>query len=274
MAGYIVTGKPGAGKGKFGVMRMREALEEGRRVATNFNLHLDNLLPAKSRATAVRVPDRPTGDDLLALGSGSQGTYDETMFGELHLDEAASWLNTRQYADKGRAALIDWLVHQRKHRWHVYIYVQELGMIDKQIREGLADYCVKIVNANKMRIPVVGAVLGKKHGRMPRLHLANTSMLDLPGVIVERDWFRGDDLHDGYETEQRFREWARDPKHPMFHSEREMGSYSMLSAWHLKGRQEPTPKISLKPKLPIIAKLAKLPPDEAMRLAASYARFA
>jgi hypothetical protein len=235
MAGYIVTGKLGAGKGKFGVSRMRDALWDGRRVATNFDLFLDKLLPGKSRATAIRVPDRPTAADLDALGMGADGPYDEEQFGELHLDECASWLNARQFGDKGRSGLIDWLVHARKLRWHVFFYVQDLNMIDRQIREGLADYCVKIIRADRIKIPVIGKFLGK-HGKLPRVHMANFAMIDVPGVVVDRDWFRGDDLHEGYDTGQRFREWYRDPKSPGFAEEVNVGPYSYLSAWHLAGR--------------------------------------
>lgn len=283
MTGYIVTGKLGAGKGKFGVSRMRDAfwthkhsglLQTTRRVASNFDLFTDKLLPAKSRATYVRLPDRPTAADLDALGKGAEGSYDEDAFGELHLDELASWLNARQHADKGRAALLDWFVHARKLRWHTFFYVQHIDMIDRQLREGLADYGVKIIRADRIKVPLVGSMLGK-FGKLPRVHMANFAMIDVPGTVVDRDWFRGDDLHEGYDTEQRFREWRRDPAKDGFESETYMGPHTMLSAWHLKGRHQPqaasrsrrwwqpppAPRPQPKPKHPLLARLAGLPPD-------------
>jgi len=278
MPNYIVTGKLGAGKGKFGVSRMREALQAGKRVATNFDLFHEHLTPASCRHAAIRVPDRPTFDDLMALGHGQPGDYDEDKMGELHLDECASWLNTRQYADKGRAALIDWIVHARKHGWCVYFYVQGLEMIDKQIREALADYCVKIIRADRIKVPVVGGLLPKKLSTLPRIHMANISMIDVPGVVIDRDYFRGDDLHDAYNTRQVFREWNRDPKHPGFATEDCMGPFSYLSAWHVKGRHDTPkparsalarlfaaparPRPAPKPKLALVARLEALPPDQ------------
>lgn len=278
MAVYIVTGKLGTGKGKFCMVKMREALQNGLRVATNFDLKLENLLRPSSRATVARVPDKPTAADLSAIGHGNPDTYNEDRNGVLVLDELGSWLNSRSFQDKDRLALIDWLIHARKHGWDCYLIVQNLDMIDKQVRLGLAEYLVTCIRADKVRIPVVGELLGK-HGRLPRFHVARTSLTELPGVIVDRDYFRADDVQSAYDTRQIFRNWHRDPAAPEFASEIYAGPYSYLSPWHLKGRYlQPVVKRSffsrifraptrppLKPKLPLVQRVAMLPPDEAWR---------
>lgn len=275
MTTYIVQGKLGAGKGKFCVDVMRQALCNGCRVATNVDLFLDKLMSANSRKTAIRLPDKPSAQDLLALGFGGdpEDRYNEDKYGVLVLDEAGSWFNSRQFMDKGRQALIEWLVHARKWGWHVYLQVQDLSMIDKQFRTGLAEMLVRCINASKMRLPVVGWVLGKR-GRLPRFHIANFSHADVPGVVMDKEFFRGDDLHQGYDTLQKFRD---DYPH---------GVHSLLSAWHLVGRhQQGTEKQPwwaffgasrvkpvMKQKIVLVQRLQRLPPDRALYWSARLAR--
>lgn len=290
---YVVTGKLGTGKGKFCVWKMQEALRQGRRVATNFDLKLENLLPSDSKMTASRVPDKPTADDLDAVGHGNPGdSYNEEKNGIMCLDELGSWLNSRTFGGPERAALIDWLIHARKKGWDVYLIVQNIEMIDKQVRTGLAEYIVKCMRADKIKLPVIGAVMGKL-GKLPKFHIANTSMADVPGLVIDRDWFKGHDLHAGYDTLQIFRTWHRNPDDAGFKAELFAGPYSYVSPWHLKGRFEvkkekktlmqqvmarvlpapkPREKLPAKPMLPAIAKIGTLPKDQAWELARRYNR--
>lgn len=288
---YVVQGKLGTGKGKFCVLKMREALQQGRRVATNFDLFLEHLLPAGSRTTATRVPDKPTAQDLADIGPGNPDhRHDEDLNGLLVLDELGSWLNARSFADPERAKLLDWLIHARKHGWDVYLIVQHLDMIDKQVRAGLAEYQVRCIRADKIKIPIVGTFLGKR-GRLPKFHIANTSMTDVPGVTIDREWFSGKDLHDGYDTLQVFRDWVRDPKDARYASELYAGPYSYLSPWHVKGRHDqPVQRRSWlarllrmapadpplapvrKPQLPAIALCSRLPADQAWEYARRYVK--
>jgi len=224
MAVFIVQGKLGTGKTKYCVGKMREALAQGRKVATNLDIRMDKLCDPQSKATVIRVPDKPTARDLLVMGHGNPDSYDEDKNGVLVLDELGSWLNSRQFQDKGRAGLIDWLIHARKHGWDCYLIVQHLNMIDKQVRDSLAEYIVRTIRADKMRIPVVGNFLPDRFSRMPRFHIARISLSDAPGLTIDRDWFRADDLHEAYDTRQIFKD---DP---------EAACYSYLSAWHLVGR--------------------------------------
>lgn len=230
MAVYVVQGKLGTGKTKYCVGKLREALAQGRKAATNLNLNMEHLCRGDSRATVIRVPDKPTASDLFTMGHGNPDSYDEERNGVLVLDELGSWLNSRHFMDAGRKELVDWLIHARKHGWDCYLIVQHLNMLDKQVREALAEYVVRTIRADKLRIPMVGAVMGK-YGKMPRFHIARIGISDAPGLTVDRDYFRGDDLHDAYDTRQVFKD---DP---------DARCFSYLSAWHIKGRHErPAPK--------------------------------
>jgi len=235
---YIVTGKLGTGKGKYAVGKMREALLEGKRVATNFDLRMENLVSPTSRMTATRLPDKPTAQDLTDIGHGNpDARHDEDRNGMLVLDELGSWLNSRTFGGPERAALLDWLIHARKHGWDAYLIVQNLEMIDKQVRVGLAEYVVKCIRLDKMKLPIVGDFLGKR-GRLPKLHVAQITMSDVPGIIIDRELYKGTHLHDAYDTLQVFRDWARSPSDPAFASEQYIGPYSYLSGWHVKGRHD------------------------------------
>ena len=282
---YVVQGKLGTGKGKYCMLKMDEALRDGRRVATNFDLFLDGLLPASSKVTAVRVPDKPTAQDLDDIGPGNpDDAFTEEKNGVLVLDELGSWLNSRGFQSPERTALLDWLIHARKKGWDVYLVVQNIDMIDKQVRVGLAEYQVRLIRADKIKIPMIGTFLGKK-GRLPKFHIANVSLTDVPGITIDREWFKGEYLHAGYDTLQIFRDWVRNPLDPRFKDEIFAGPYTMLSAWHLKGRfEQPVAKKSLwvrlfgeppakpapKPRLHAVALCSKLPPDEAWALARRY----
>lgn len=264
MAVYVVQGKLGTGKTKYAVSKLQEALRQGRRVATNLDLFMEHLVGPMNKSIVMRLPDKPSADDLMALGHGNPDSYDEERNGVLVLDELGSWLNSRQFQDKSRQALIDWLIHARKYGWDCYLIVQNVNMLDKQVREALAEYLIKTIRADKIRIPIVGTVLGKK-GRLPRFHIARIYIADMPNVVVDREFFRGDDLHKAYDTRQIFKDGG-------------CGLYSYLSAWHLKGRYmqsqqkkswlqrlftpKPLPKLQPKPKTELVAKLESLPVGE------------
>lgn len=260
MADYLVTGKKGNGKSLVCVARIREALRRGARVATNLDLNLDKLLPLDDRAARViRLPDKPTRADLEAIGSAYEGKYDEGKFGVLVLDELATWLNARTFQDKDRQGVLEWLAHSRKLHWDTYLIAQHPNQIDKQVREALAEFHVICRRADRIRIPVLGL-------KPPRLHIAYVRYgVDQHALLSDRWIYRGNDLFEAYDTEQVFR------------SEYPHGVHSMLPPgyWAPKPprsflaslvaflRRKAPLKPALKPKLPAVATLATLPPDEA-----------
>jgi len=205
---HVVTGKLGTGKTKFCVWKIQQALLAGKRVATNLDLNLRALVPSLRTATYVRVPDKPTGLSLLELGNGNPGSYDEEKNGVLVLDELGTWLNSRSFQDKSRAGVIDWMIHARKYGWDVYLIAQHENQIDRQVREALGEYTVRCFRLDKLKVPIIGGLLGLIHprlSRLPRLHCTVTSMgVGAEHFVVERDFYRGDDLHAAYDTRQIF----------------------------------------------------------------------
>ena len=116
MAVYFVTGKLGGGKSCACVARIQEYLKGGRRVATNLDLYLENLVsPWRKNIDVMRLPDKPSALDLDAIGLGYDGDYQgENKNGAVVLDECGTWFNSRTWNEAGRAQLIDWMAHARK----------------------------------------------------------------------------------------------------------------------------------------------------------------
>lgn len=282
---YSVEGKLGTGKTKFCVWRAQQALLDGRRVASNVDLSTHLLVPGK-RTTYMRLPDKPTASALLAIGHGNPESYDEDKNGVLILDELGSWLNARAFQDKDRLPVIDWLIHARKHGWDVYLIVQDAGMIDKQVREALVEYQCKCMRMDKVKIPLVGSILGLVHkrlGYLPRFHNVAARVGSGAGAIVAERWmFRGTDLHAAYDTRQ------------IFTSSYPHGAHSVLPPWdwvpaqgwlaRLKERRArpvsarsgagvaltaPSPAYAR-----VVALCKTLPADQALPLMARYARSA
>lgn len=266
MAVYSVEGKLGTGKTKFTVWMAQNALIDGRRVASNVDLKTE-LLVSTRRTNYVRIPDKPTAQDLEAMGHGNPNTYNEDRNGILILDELGTWLNSRSFQDKARMPVIDWLIHARKHGWDVYLIVQDAGMIDKQVREALIEYQCRCMNLSKIRIPIIGKILSMFHerlGYLPRAHTVTARTGYGAGAIVADRWmFKGTDLHAAYDTRQIF---TNDYPH---------GSHSVLQPWDWSpppdrfpglrkflasfGKRLPKPVLTAQPKDDLTRWLMRLP---------------
>lgn len=271
MAVYSVEGKLGTGKTKFAVSQARDALRTGRRVASNVDLNLRELV-GRQAARYVRLPDKPSSFDLEAAGHGNPDSYDEERNGIMILDELGTWLNSRSFQDKDRAAVLDWLIHARKYGWDVYLIVQDAGMIDKQVREALIEYQCRCLRLDKVRIPVIGALLaiaGGRWGYLPRMHLVTARVGYGPNAVVAQRWtYRGDDLHAAYDTRQIFRSDYPHGAHSVFTRQepKPPGVRDKLAAWW-KGPARPKPV----GKPAVMLELAKLPKDEAWARAKALA---
>ena len=263
MAVYCVVGRLGTGKTKFCVYRALQALLAGRRVASNVDLQTHLLVP-RSSTSYTRIPDKPTAFDLEAMGHGNADSYDEEKNGVLILDELGTWLNSRSFQDKGRAAVLDWLIHARKHGWDVYLIVQDVNMIDRQVRDGLVQYECNCLRFDKLKIPVIGFVAKRW---LKGLHQVSALMVLPHGqkpVLAERWRFYGEHLHAAYDTRQVFRS---DYPHGA-HSVLPPWDWAPAPSWSQRMRQRlaelvaPAPRPALKPKARLVQLLQELPPDQ------------
>lgn len=266
MTSFVVTGKLGSGKTLVSVGRIFDYLAQGRRVATNLDINLCGYLNPQSKKTLIRLPDKPTSDDLYLLGSGNDSPNEE-MNGLLVLDELGTWFNARSWQDKSRSALIDWFLHARKHGWDTLLIVQDIAMVDAQLRGALAEHLVICRRLDRVKIPFIGSFLkslGMK-GSLPKIHRAKVHYGENDSAMVVDTWtYRGKHFYNAYDTKQIFS--------PYYSS----GVFSFLSPWHTKGRFLPVKKnlidsfqqfinppfvnpLPLKPKLLLVERIAKLP---------------
>jgi hypothetical protein len=231
MAVYIVTGKLGAGKTLLLVMRILDYLKAGRKVAVNIDVHMNKLCRRGNRySRVVRLPDLPAADDLIGLGFGCD-TYDESKFGGIFLDEAGVWLNSRDWNQGGRSDLLKFFLFLRKRRWDLWLCVQNVNVIDKQVRESIAEHVVYINRLDRIKLPfpfgLIGRVLtlGIWKGRLPKYHQAIVrygAKFNSPKVD---DWYyRGEEFYSYYDTTQEY------------NKDYEKGAYSLLPPgyWYRK----------------------------------------
>jgi hypothetical protein len=275
MPDFALTGKKGTGKSKNAVRLARDIyLAHGRRVATNLDLFLKPMFGVHSKVTYVRLPDKPSAFDLEAAGQGQSGKYDEDTFGGLFLDEMGTWINSRSFGDKDRQPLLDFLAHGRKMRWDAYYIMQDVMQVDKQLRESFIEYTVRHIRFDRVRVPFVGGLLGALFGPkaryLPRFHRAQSRLGCNPQALVaDSVLYTGKDVEPCYDTTQIFRP---DYAH---------GTYSVLSPWHVEGRflksprtgwlgwlraffsvrDRPRSKALPSYRNPLLARIAKLPPD-------------
>lgn len=276
MAVYAVTGKLGSGKGKAGIDQIRRYLQDGRRVATNCDVFLEHLMPRSDKSVVVRIPDKPAHTDLYAIGSGNRFVefdpcvmygkalpeagpapqpkilpgFDERFNGALVLDECGSWLNTRNFQDKGRAQMLEWAIHARKYGWDIFFVMQNISQVDKQLRDSLLEFVVRLNRLDRMKVPFLSAGLkvftgGLLDGSLPRMHIGVVRLGSAPDALVVDRWvFRGDDLNSAYSTTQVFSE-----AYPH-------GVHSLLSSWHLSA-SESSKWLRAKPPKPISPHMTK-----------------
>jgi hypothetical protein len=235
MTDFAYTGKKGTGKSKNVVRIIRDTyFAEKRRVATNLDIFLEPMYGKMSKQTYVRVPDKPSEFDLMAAGHGNPDTYDEEKAGFLALDEMATWMNTRTFADKDRGGTLNFFAHARKYGWDVGYIMQNIVQVDKQLRESFIEIVVRHTRFDKVKIPFIGGLIctlfGKRAGYFPRFHTA-VSRIGLNPMDLKTDssMFTGRDIEKCYDTRQ------------VFEAAYPHGTHSVLSPWHVTGRYLPVP---------------------------------
>lgn len=211
----IVYGETGEGKTAFCVTEMRQYLMKGLRVATNIKLDLGALLPPHRRETYTLLPQLPKRVDLDALGRGTD-SKDQAKFGLLVLDEVPSFLDAREWNEKGRKAMVEWVRHARKRGWRLVFLTQSPDLVDKQIRRSSFPLVAQCRRMDHIKIPLLPI-------RMPHVHLAvfRYGRGQSP-IIVKRSFYTVGSISKAYDTNQEF-------------FETDTGIVEMPSAWQLKG---------------------------------------
>lgn len=208
MAIYFVTGKLGSGKTLCAVGKIRDYLQEGRRVVTNLDLDLNNLLRSDADADVIRIPDKPRVEDFQIIGRGCE-EENEDKYGAIVLDELGTWFNSRSWRDKERGDVIDWFLHARKLHWDIFFIVQDISVVDKQLRSTLCEHLVICKRTDRLTIPFIGALfrfIGFDK-ILPKVHIASVYYGDTPSDLRVARWtYRGKDLYDAYNTRQIFRD--------------------------------------------------------------------
>lgn len=229
MSVYFITGGLGSGKGLAAIQKIREYASEGKQIAGNIDVYLEHLSThTQSKVTYTRLPDKPTKFDLDCLPNGNE-TYDDDLNGLIVLDECLTWLNSRNWQDKDREGVIDWLIHSRKHGYDVMLLVQDFEVIDKQLIGSLMEYHCNMSNLGKINVPILGRLwkLFNTKGKplkLPKIHTTNVMYKNK--VKADRWTFRAKHLYKAYDTKQ------------IFTDNYEHGTHCLLSRWHLEGRYE------------------------------------
>lgn len=273
MAVYAITGKLGSGKSLVSVGRIMDYLARGRPVATNLDLYPENYFGKRSLVSYLRLPDIPTVEHLQAMGEGNE-SLDESKNGLLVLDECGVFFNSRDWADKGRQSVISWLLHSRKLGWDVILIVQDIQLIDKQIRVALLEHVGICKRTDRLSIPFIGGILKffKIPHRPPRMHLCSIKYgTDIHALVVDRWLYRGVVIQNCYDTRQVFSHANDTGMHSVLPPWTRFGRYLQPTLWmeiraFIKGQYLHRPRpIPLKYKHPLITKIMKLP-DPAQRL--------
>ncbi|MGZ6005441.1 MAG: zonular occludens toxin domain-containing protein [Candidatus Saccharimonadales bacterium] len=224
MAVYFITGKLGCGKTLCAVGRINDYLQQGRRVATNLDIKMEALTKPDSKVSIIRVPDKPSQRDLIAMGEGAP-TNDESTFGLLVLDELAGWFNSRNWRDKDRLPVIQWFRMARKLHWDILLIVQDLESLDSQLVNALCEHLVVCKRTDRLTMPIIGP-LAKTIGIQsifPKVHVAKVYYGQTTSAMqVDRWWYRGKHLYGAYDTDQKFLDEGG-----------ENGNYSILPAYYV-----------------------------------------
>jgi hypothetical protein len=208
MPGWIIQGVRGEGKSLAAVGKIKEYMQRGRPVATNLTLFLENFLPEENNTISYRLPDHPRLQDFQLLPPAYDPKYKgEDMNGLLVLDELGTWLNSRNWNDKSRLEMLNWLFLSRKDHWDLILLAQDHEMIDAQVRTTLCDYLVQASRLDRQKIPFLAPMLGFLgfNQFMPRVHRYHVYYgLNTQQPPVETWNYTGNDFYDGYDTNQKF----------------------------------------------------------------------
>lgn len=251
----FVTGRLGTGKTLVSVGVALQYLKKGRMVATNVDLYPEHFWDPRNRNTRIyRLPDHPSSDDLKSLPPGNSTlvtgpdgslipgpNYDPSANSLLLLDELAQFLNTRSYGDKDRLNIISFLVLLRKRGWDAYFIVQHIDMVDKQIREALAQETGYCRDMSRIPIPILGGLTRRLTGRtltFPKtFRVTFRDGYSADGLVIEKKTIPAGNIKRCYNTAQVLdRDYV--PSWAINHHGT-AGVHMLLTPWHLVGYKLP-----------------------------------
>lgn len=210
----FVSGSLGDGKTLYAVSKIRDYLAAGRRIATNINIDLEHVCSRGNRHSRVlRLPDVPTVEHFRNMGYGAPEGRGN---GLLVLDELGLWFNSRDFSDKGRKDIIKFVIHLRKKGWDVLFLVQDVSMIDKQIRGGMTTYLATCRSSHRY----FGWLKW-----LPRFHMVSIRNKDrIRSELEFLFWWDFKTLFRMYDTEQLYQvddtQWSDDMDPVMLEKER------------------------------------------------------
>jgi hypothetical protein len=176
------------------------------------------------------LPDVPHSSDLAELPLGNSDPTNERQNGLLVLDEAGTFLNSRQWSAKDRQDVINWLLHSRKYGWDLLLMAQHVNLLDKQIRESLIETQGTLRCLDKVQVPLLSPFFKYFTGRplhFPKYHFAVLRYGFGQGAPKSDTlFFRGSEFYSGYDTLQKISADFGQQKITY-----------MLSAWDIEGRK-------------------------------------
>ena len=187
---HVIVGSLGDGKTLRSLSIAEWFIQHNFRVATNINIRVERLCsPDQAKSLVTRLPDKPSIEVLKDLGSGAKKKGD---YGLLLLDELGIWMNSREYGNKDRLAIVKFIIEARKRRWIPVFIAQKASLIDKQVRDIGATIhqckCTKNVFLLKW---------------LPSIHYV-TMINTMRTKAGSSEFYRGLRLYGAYDTEQRF----------------------------------------------------------------------
>lgn len=237
-----MTGKRGEGKTLASVVIAGRYLAKGRPVATNIDLFVEHLLPAFNKTNFYRLPDCPSSQDLNLLPLGNPEPQKDKKNGLLMLDEAAVFMNSREWRSDDRMGLIRWLAHSRKYGWDLLLIAQHPKMIDSQVRDSLLELHASAKRMDKIGIPFLSFLAQYYFGlklRLPKLHVVTTRYgFGNNAPVASTEVMGGTDYYKAYDTTQKINVFSTEPGTKEVPNTQVFGCAlaTMLSPWYLSGR--------------------------------------
>jgi hypothetical protein len=266
----FIEGRRGSGKSKWAVAKIQLYLNEGRKVVTNLDLFLENLVPDNKYINYIRLPDYPRSEDLHAIGmaydtldENNPDSYDENKNGVVVIDELLTSFNSRNWNDPDRLNVINWIVLSRKKGWDLYFIGQDFGSIDKQIQDTVIEEIISCRSNEKLYPgvfwnfiikPFYMRLAGKKH--FAYRYDGKSKGKD---TFNYRESFKREDLHICYKTGQIFKKKVRlihneGAKKPIEFDDRAL--FSVIGKHYFKSLKS-YPMVIYKPEDSLFTKLKK-----------------